>query len=238
MNKNVLITGADRGLGLALSKRFLKEGYEVYAGSYLKDWPELSQLKSSYPDNLYIIPLDISDEQSVHNAFEAIKQRTGKLDILINNAGIYLDSHAGDILGVLDFEAMVRMYEVNTLGPLRVTNSAMPLLLCGERKLIVNISSEAGSVTNCWRKKEYGYAMTKAALNMQCAILQNHVKEYGVKVLAVHPGWVKSYMSGKYNEEAEVEADDSAAGIYKLTMEKAQLEGPMYLDYQGNILPW
>ncbi len=238
MKKHVCITGADRGLGLALVKKFIREGYIVYAGSYLTNWHELPEQKRLYPDQLFILPLDISDGQSVQNAADCIMQHSHELDILINNAGIYLDEHAGSILEDLDFEDMKRMYEVNTLGPLRVTQALIPLLLKGTRKLVVNISSEAGSVGDCWRNKEYGYSMSKAALNMQCAILQNHMKEYGVKVLAVHPGWVRSYMLGKFNEEATVEAEDSAAGIYTLTVEQTELNAPMYLDYQGRVLPW
>ncbi len=238
MKKHVFITGADRGLGLALVKKFIREGYIVYAGSYLTNWHELPEQKRLYPDQLFILPLDISDGQSVQNAADEIIQHSHELDILINNAGIYLDEHAGSILEDLDFEAMKRMYEVNTLGPLRVTQALIPLLLKGTRKLVVNISSEAGSVGDCWRNKEYGYSMSKAALNMQCAILQNHMKEYGVKVLAVHPGWVRSYMLGKFNDEATVEAEDSAEAIYKLTVEQTELNAPMYLDYQGRVLPW
>ncbi len=238
MNNHVFITGGDRGLGLALVKKFIRNGYIVYAGSYLTNWHELPEQKRLYPNQLFILPLDISDDQSVQNAAEDIRQHAQELDILINNAGIYLDEFAGSILKDLNFEDMKRMYDVNALGPLRVTQALMPLLLKGTRKLVVNISSEAGSVGDCWREKEYGYSMSKAALNMQCVILQNHMKAYGVKVLAVHPGWVRSYMLGRFNEEATVEAEDSAEGIYALTVEQTDLNAPMYLDYQGRVLPW
>ncbi len=238
MKGNVFITGADRGLGLALVKQYLSEGYVVYAGSYLSFWHELEQVKNAYADNLTVIPLDVSSDQSALEAKNILLKHTDKLDILINNAGIYLDEHSGNILEKLNFAEMLKMYDVNTLGPLRVTNALVDVILRGEKKLIVNISSEAGSIGQCFRKKEYGYSMTKAALNMQSVILQNHLKEYGVKVLAIHPGWVRSYMLGRFNENATVDAETSALGIYKLTLEKVNMEDPMYMDYEGNNLPW
>lgn len=238
MSSNVFITGADRGLGFALSKKFLREGYTVYAGTYLADWHELPKLKQESPDKLQVINLDISNDKSVLQAAETLAKHTDRLDILINNAGIFLFKYSGNIFEEQNYDDMIRMYNVNALGPMRVTKALLPFILRGGKKIIANISSEAGSVEDCWRVKEYGYSMSKSALNMQCAILQNHMKEYGVKVLALHPGWVRSYMSGVLNTEAEVEADDSAAGLYKVIHENTDINGPMYIDYQGRLLPW
>lgn len=238
MSGNVFISGADRGLGLALSKKFLKEGYTVYAGTYLTQWHELPKLKQEKPETLHIINLDISDEESVKQATMTLGKYTEKLDILINNAGIFSTNKIGNIFEEQDYEDMMKMYNVNALGPLRVTKALLPFILKGDKKMIVNISSEAGSIGDCWRKEEYGYTMSKSALNMQCAILQNHMKEFGVKVLALHPGWVRSYMLGVFNTEATVEADDSALGIYKIIHEHTDIDEPMFMDYQGKKLPW
>jgi NAD(P)-dependent dehydrogenase (short-subunit alcohol dehydrogenase family) len=238
MKGNVFITGADRGLGFALAKKFLKEGYIVYAGSYLTDWHELPGLKQENPDKLHVINLDISDDESVLQAAETLGKHTDKLDILINNAGIFLFKYSGTIFEEQNYDDMIRMYNVNALGPMRVTKALLPFILRGDKKIIACVSSEAGSVGACWRVKDYGYSMSKSALNMQCAILQNHMKEYGVKVLALHPGWVRSYMSGVLNTEAEVEPDDSADGLYKVIHENTDINGPMYIDYQGKLLPW
>jgi len=104
--------------------------------------------------------------------------------------------------------------------------------------MLVNISSEAGSIGDCWRKKEFGYSMSKAALNMQSVILQNHLKEYGVKVLAIHPGYMKSYMLGEKNYDADIEPEAAAENIFKLLEEKKDINTPIFYDYQGNELPW
>lgn len=235
--KTVYITGADRGLGLALTQTFLNEGFKVFAGSYLPNWSELQELKKTAGKQLHVLSLDVTDDNSVQHAAEEIKRVSPQLDVLINNAAIYTEQD-GDVFETLDFNAIRRMYETNTLGPLRVSQSVLPLLMQGENKLLVNISSEAGSITDCKRVKEYGYTMSKAALNMQSVILQNQLKKFGIKVFAIHPGYVKSYMLGRLNKEATVEAKDSATGIVQQLLQRHLLDGPIFIDYQGQILDW
>jgi len=237
MEKTAYVTGCDRGLGLALAKALLAEGYRVFAGSYLSDWPELGELAEREP-RLRIVPLDIGSDKSVQRAAKAVRAETDHLDMLINNAAIYRD-RSEDVFGDLFFDDMLNMYNVNALGALRVTNSVIDLLVKGEGKRLVNISSEAGSIAGNWRKREYGYCMTKAAVNMQSAILQNHLREYGIKVMCFHPGWVRSWMSGKFNDKATVEADDAAKGIIAQVLAPQEITPlPSYTDYTGKPLPW
>jgi NAD(P)-dependent dehydrogenase (short-subunit alcohol dehydrogenase family) len=237
MIKTVYITGCDRGLGLALAQTYVDEGYKVFAGSYMPDWPELQELKKTAGEQLHVLPLDVTDDRSVQQAAEEIKRVSPNLDVLINNAALYTDQD-GDVLEALDFSAIRLMYETNTLGPLRVSQSVLPLLVQGEKKLLVNISSEAGSITDCKREKEYGYTMSKAALNMQSVILQNQLKKFGIKIFAIHPGYVKSYMLGRFNTQAAVEAEDSARGIIQQLLQEHLLDGPIFIDYQGQRIDW
>src|SRR5690554_4030412 len=237
MKKYAYITGADRGLGSALTQLYLEKEYIVFAGQYMPDWHELSDLKDTYQDNLIIVPLDISSDESVNQAATIIKNHTEYLDVLINNAGIGGDRSV-TILDELNFELMTKLYNTNTLGPLRVTHSIIDLLLQGESKKLVNISSEAGSIADNWRDGTFGYCMSKTALNMQSAILQEHMKEFGVKVLAFHPGWLRSYMSNKLNEEATEEPIESARSIIQLIEDNNDIEKHMYMDWTGKELPW
>ena len=237
MEKTVYITGADRGLGFALAQKFLDEGYTVFAGRYFEEWKWLDDLKKEYPERLSIVELDLKKDSTVKKAKAEIEKKTDSLDILVNNAGIFA-SDVGDILGELNFEIMEEMYEVNSLGPLKVTHSVIDLLLAGEEKLLLNISSEAGSIEDCWREKEYGYAMSKSAVNMQSKIIQNHLQEKGLKVFAIHPGYLKTYMLGEKNEEADIEPEESAAEIYKNFVENRDQFDEIYYDYQGQKLPW
>lgn len=237
MNKVAYVTGCDRGLGLALTKVLLAKGYKVFAGSYMPDWPELGELAQKEP-NLNIVHVDVGSDKSTARAAEFIHQQTEHIDILINNAGIMKD-RSDDIFGDLYFEDMMQLYNVNTLGPLRVTRSVIDLLLKGEDKRLVNISSEAGSIADNWRTSLYGYCMSKTALNMQGAILQRHLKEFGIKVLHFHPGWVRSYITGEFDNQADIDAMESAAGIIDQVLQPQQIDNlPSYIDYTGKTLPW
>jgi NAD(P)-dependent dehydrogenase (short-subunit alcohol dehydrogenase family) len=174
---NAYITGTDRGLGLALAETFLKRGYTVYAGCYGIDRSGLERLQSHYGERLEIVPLDVSSDASVQKAAEIISSTTSSLDLLINNAAIIgkKDALVGD---PLDFEDMLNVFNVNALGPLRVAQSVLPLLRAGAMKRIINISSEAGSMAARVRRGQrtrYAYCGSKAALNIQSILLQNHL---------------------------------------------------------------
>ncbi|WP_407270276.1 SDR family NAD(P)-dependent oxidoreductase [Radiobacillus sp. PE A8.2] len=238
MQNTIYITGADRGLGLALSTVFLEADYTVFAGRFMNNWTELDELKQQYGERLHILTLDVTEQQSVDTAAAYIREKNrGQLDILVNNAGLFKD-RSEDIFGELNYEDMMNLINTNTFGPLRVSQSVVPLLLKGRAKMLVNISSEAASLTDCWRKKEYGYAMSKAALNMQLTILQNHLSEFGIKVLAIHPGYVKSYMLGVFNDEATISAMESATNMMKQILKLPTIEEHMFIDYLGNKIDW
>lgn len=237
MEKTAFVTGCDRGLGLALVKVLLDKGYKVFAGSFLPEWTELAKLAEEH-SKLRILTLDIGSDESVAGAAELVKSETDHLDILINNAAIYND-HSGGLFDELNFDAMLNMYNVNTLGMLRVSRSLVDWLLKGEQKRLINISSEAGSIADNWRKSQYDYCMTKAAVNMQGTIMQLHLKKFGVKVMHFHPGFVRSYISGTFNENATVDALDSAKGIIRQVLEPQEInDHPSYTDYEGKALPW
>ena len=155
---NVLVTGADHGLGEAVATLLAGNGHHVFAG-VLNGAP-------GRHGNLW----RLGNDTSVGQMLSEVKQHAGHLDVVINNAALLGNTANGPLDG-LDMEEMARVYNVNTLGALRVSQASLPLLLTGGAKLIVNISSEAGSVGTCWRESWYAYAMSKAALNMQSALL-------------------------------------------------------------------
>jgi NAD(P)-dependent dehydrogenase (short-subunit alcohol dehydrogenase family) len=231
----VLVTGADAGLGLALVKRFLQGEYEVFAGVH-RSATDLDRLTREYPDTLRIIPLNVADTESVCQAAAQVAGQTDVLDIVINNAGLHL-KHSQQPLEQLDFsdQQLQQTMEVNAFGPLRVVQQFLPLLERGRQKLIVNISSEAGSIADCRRENQFAYCMSKAALNMQSKILQNYLKPRGFKVLAVHPGWIRTNMGGPH---APLPPDESAEAIFNLALREWSAEDPMYMDYRGVSLPW
>lgn len=235
MSLYACVTGADRGLGYELVKGLLEEGYTVFAGRYNRQWTLLEELDASCPDRLIIVDLDVSSDESVKAAAVLIRSRADKLEVLVNNSAI-----AGDIKNTifdpLDFDEMLRVINVNGLGATRVTNALISLIATGEKKLVMNISSEAGSIGACYRKSWFAYCTSKAALNMQSAIVHNSLKEIGGQVLLIHPGWMKSWLSGTYHDEAPLTPDIPAKKLIEMIRDPQQYKGeqPTFIDYEGN----
>ena len=233
--KTVLVTGADAGLGLSLVERFLKGGFAVFAGFH-RSMDGLKVLASEYGDALSLIPLNVADLESVRAAARQVSERTSTLDIVINNAGIHLDNSKLPLEQLdLSDQHLQRTMEVNAFGPLRVVQQFLSLMEKGERKLVLNISSEAGSIADCRRENQFVYCMSKAALNMQSKILHNYLKPRGFQVLTVHPGWMRTNMGGP---SAAIDSEESAAGIFDLAAREPKPDDAIYMDYRGEPLPW
>lgn len=239
MKSKAYVTGADRGLGLGFVQSLLEQDYQVYAGSYMPEWIELQELKKRYEDNLVVIPLDVSSDESVNNAAGIIKGHTDYLNVIINNAGIASD-RSGTLLEGQYLDDIRTLFEINTFGPLRVTQSVLQLLLNGSQKTVMNISSLAGSIELLTRKNQIGYTMSKAALNMLSKSMHNNLMEFGVKLLVIHPGWMRSHIFGDIEKmkDAPLEPIESARAIVKLIHSKTEINDDIYMDYQGNPLRW
>jgi NAD(P)-dependent dehydrogenase (short-subunit alcohol dehydrogenase family) len=239
LKQYVCVTGADRGLGLAFTKQFLNKGFNVFAGQYMSSWKELEELQEKFPEQLDIIDLDISSDESVKKAGKYIASITDKIEIVVNNGAI-IGNITDTIFDELDFDQILKVINVTGLGGLRVTNALIPLIMNSETKLVVNISSEAGSIGQCTRKAWYGYMMAKASVNMHAAITQNMIYEQGGQVLNFHPGWVQSYMSGELNTAAAITADESAADLVGLIERRKEFAGPTpaFIDHKGVPQLW
>ena len=238
--KTVFVTGADRGLGLGFVKVLLEKGFTVFAGQYCEDNNDLATLKAQYSNTLSLIPLDISNDESVKAASEKVKSYTESIDLLINNAGILGDVEK-TIMDNLDFEEMLKVINVNTLGPIRVTNALVELVLKSESKIIANISSEAGSIGQNQREGWFGYCMSKAALNMGGALIHKNIIKQGGRVMQIHPGWVKSYMQGHKDQAADFEPEAAAVKILQVIEAQSKLPAedlPIYIDLHGNKQLW
>ncbi|MCB9500813.1 MAG: SDR family NAD(P)-dependent oxidoreductase [Deferribacteres bacterium] len=233
MKQKILITGTNRGLGLALTRIYLSQGHEVFTINR-RQGDVLQSLKNEYTDQLKLYIGDVADEISIENAVRTIEKETDSIDMLINNAAVLFPADNVPIEKV-DFSVYGATYDVNAVGPLRVVKYALPLVRKGMGKRIVNISSEAGSVTDSWRKSEYAYCMSKSALNMASSILQNYVKKDEIKVLAVHPGWFSSDMG---TSAAPITPDESAVKVVRLLEKTFALDGPMYFDLDGKEMQW
>jgi NAD(P)-dependent dehydrogenase (short-subunit alcohol dehydrogenase family) len=213
--KSVLITGANKGIGLATTKELLQNGFYVYLGSrnLQKGLEVVEKLKSSGLHNVEAIPLDVTDDQSVANAFDLISKRTDHLDVLINNAGINGGTPPYTALTATSGQFM-DAFETNVIGVARVTQAFMGLLKKSMQPRIVNVSTSVGSLSlqsdPAWPAYQYAkyavYASSKAALNMYTVHLAFELRETAFKVNAVCPGYTKTDFTGNNGGEVEVAA--------------------------------
>ena len=215
----VLITGASRGLGRALAGLYAAAGLRVIA---------CMRQASAGAD-----VLDVADEGSI----AALGERLGgqPVDIVINNAAIRGDTGGLDTLETDDFLEVMR---INALAPLLVARALRPNLLVGRRKVLVNISSRAGSLAEGTIDDEdgdYAYRCSKAALNMATVKLAQDFRRDGIAVISLHPGWVRTDMGGA---EATIDVAESAAGLKALIDATTLAETGSFRAYDGRTVAW
>lgn len=217
---SILITGANRGIGLEMASRLKSRGDTVIVACRQSS-TELDQL------GLEVIEgIDVGSDDSVTNLAEALKGR--RLDWLVNNAGI-LESTS---LDKLDFAAMERQFRINSIGPLRVTAALRDNLAGGSKVFIV--TSRMGSVEDNSSGGSYGYRMSKAAVNMAGKSLSVDLKEAGIAVFLLHPGWVATDMT----QGTGIPVQESASGLVR-TMDGLDLsQTGTFWHQEGYELPW
>lgn len=188
--KNVVITGADRNIGLELARQFLQRGWRVFAGRYLMELPLLDELKREYPDTLTLVPLDVSKAEAVRAAADEVAEKTDHIDMLIHNAAGFGD-HSGGEKTEIDYTTFAAPYNINCLGAIRLVHSFLPLMQTGMKRLCF-VSSEAGVVSVAHRTEVSSYCMSKTALNMALRLMFNQLQPMGYTFRLYHPGWVRS----------------------------------------------
>lgn len=239
MQQTALVTGADRGLGLALCAGLLQQGWRVFAGQYLPEWPELDALAGQFPGALQVVPLDVSSLASAQAAARAVGTLTDGLDLLVNNAGVNSPTSPREIREPQDYAEMQRLYDTNALGPLRMVEACLPLLDRGALRRLCFVSSEAGSIGGAERTAWYGYCMSKAALNMGTRLLFNLLRPEGYTFRVYHPGWVRSYIGGSKNDAADLEPAEAAVPALRYFLEVRDDEDRLALrDWEGKEWPW
>lgn len=221
MSSIVLITGANRGIGLALARHYHREGWQVI-GVCRAASAELNEVAAQVIEGI-----DITQIDDVSRLVETVGDKP--LDLLINNAGLLHD----EALGSLDFDTIREQMEVNAYGPLRVTEALLGNLARGSK--IANITSRMGSIADNDSGGRYGYRASKAALNAFAKSLAIDLKPKGIAVAQLHPGFVQTRM---VNFGGQISPEEAAAGI-AARIEALSLENSgSFWHSNGEALPW
>ena len=233
--RRVLITGSNRGLGLAFVRQCLVRGDLVFAGCRNpRNAADLSALSIAHPQHLAVLTLDVTDEESIGAAVEATHLHVDGLDLLINNAGTY---PRGETPTTIDATTMLQTFHLNSVAPMIVAQNFLDLLRAGNQPRIANISSKMGSLW--WKEREgggdYSYCSSKAALNMLTRTLAFDLRSEGIIVVALNPGWVRTDMGGS---SADVTPAQSVRGMLDVIERLTEADTSRFFTWEGREHPW
>ena len=221
--KNAVVTGANRGIGLELTRQLLDSGYNVHA-TYRSNKGGLEHIDSN---RLNIYKMDVRDQMQISN----IVQSVDKIDLLINNAGV-ADGRWQSI-SEIDMEHALEVLNVNAVSPVLVTQQSLPKLANGSK--VVMMSSLMGSISDCHSGRSYAYRASKTALNMFSMAMKNELDANGISLLIMHPGWVETDMGGP---NAPLSTEESVSGIMQRIDEQDMSMSGRYVEYDGSPIEW
>lgn len=220
----VLVTGANRGIGLEFVRELAKRGHAVLATA--RDPHDASDLRAAARE---VFPLDQANAKSVD---ALAKQLAGRpIDLLINNAGM---GGGADTIDDVDLDELDLFFRTNAVGPLRVLRALLPNIRAGRGKTVANLSTVMSSIETAGAGY-YGYRASKTALNMLMRLASMDLEKDGVMVVNLHPGWVRTRMGG---ENAAISTKESVEGMLRVIDGLGpSMRGGLY-DYQGKKIPW
>ena len=219
--KTALITGANRGIGLALAQQLSQRGWDIIAVCRTSS-DEIEQIA-----NAVISDIDVTNSSQLNDIKIFLGEQ--KIDLLINNAGLLKDEQ----LGTINYDTMREQFEINTLAPLMVTETLLENLTEGSK--VANITSRMGSIADNDSGGRYGSRASKAALNAVGKSLAEDLRPRGIAVAQLHPGWVKTRMV-EFN--GLISADESAKGLLKIISELTLDNSGSFWHTNGELLPW
>ncbi|MEP5763151.1 MAG: SDR family oxidoreductase [Halieaceae bacterium] len=228
---STLITGANRGLGLELVQQYAAQGWDVIAccrepGTAVA----LNDLASAH-SGIEVHALDVSDAEAVVALAQFLTGRT--IDLLILNAGVLGDDCAS--LGALTQDKLLRVMNINTVAPALMIQAFAEHVAAGDKKLIVGMSSILGSIAGNSDGGLYSYRASKAGLNAVLRSAAMDLRDRGITVLAMHPGWVQTDMGG---EGAQITTEQSVTGMLQVIEGATNSDSGSFVTYDGSGLPW
>ena len=238
---SVLITGANRGLGLEFTRQYLKDGWEVHA--FCRQPDKAAELRAMVADsrgNIHLRQMDIGNKEQIEAAAKELKNLP--IDLLINNAGIadgygrgvYEMKEDPDIQNY-DFTFWEEMMRINTIAPAKIIGTFLENIRAGGQKKIASLSSGLGSITNLAWAGKYGYCASKAGLNMVSKGLAEWLKSENIIVISLSPGWTRTGMGGPH---AINSAEESVSGMRHVISDLTLAETGRFWNFDGEEVPW
>lgn len=231
----ILITGGNRGLGLAYTRQCLEDGDQVYATlRETSDAQNLNLLKQKYPDQLFIYKTNLSSEDDIEILVQSVYRDTNQLDVLINNAGMLTEDNAIESVSLNNLR---NNFAINAAIPVILVQKFLPLLKNSADGKVINISSSFASISlkNEAMPARYGYSMSKAALNMFTRSLAAELKDDGVSVVSIHPGWVRTDLGGP---QARFSPEESARSVLQTIRHLSADQSGQFLTWDGREISW
>lgn len=227
----ILVTGAGRGIGLALAESFAARGDSVIATVRdAKGLDGLARVMADHPDRVEVHRLEVTDPASIAALAERLAGRP--IDVLINNAGTLGPVRQSPL--DMDFDGWLATFRVNTMAPLAVSQALLPNLRLGEHPKILTVSSGMGSMGST-QSDHVAYRSSKAAVNKAMQCLATELRGEGIAVSVCHPGWVKTDMGGA---DADITPEMSAAGISRIVDHMSLSRSPAFHVWDGGFLAW
>jgi len=232
MMKKILVTGANRGLGLGLVKKFLKNNEKVICTTRnISKSKELILCKEKYNDNLEICELDLLDKDSPNILSNFLGDET--IDLFINNAGVI--GHSAQHFKSVSLNHWLDVLKVNLIAPLLITQSIIKNIEKSSERKIYFISSKVGSIEDNKSGGMYIYRSSKTALNQVVKSLSIDLKPLGISVISLHPGWVRTEMGGP---NALISVEESVNGMVDVISNTSIINSGQFINYDGTRLPW
>lgn len=225
--ETIVITGANRGIGLELTKRFTSNGDRVIATC--RD-PDRARDLTSLDGALDVHRVEVTDDKNVAEFRDALGAQC--IDVLINNAGVMGSDH--QTIDSMDYDAWLEAFSVNTMAPFRLITELRDNLKPATRPRAVTLSSQMGSLARK-SKGSHAYRSSKAAVNKVMQVLATELADDGIIVCPVHPGWVRTDMGGA---SADISVEESGAGLFKLVNALTMEQSGRFWTWNGEEHPW
>lgn len=231
--KTTLITGANRGIGLEFCRQYAAAGWRVLGCARDPEKSDaLSALADRYPGQVQVHALDVAHHDGIEQLARTVEGES--IDLLINNAGVYLDSHIGGFAN-MDYETWMRTLLINTMAPLKMSQAFAEQIVRSEGKTIIIIGSKMGSIADNSEGGSYMYRSSKTAVNMVIKTLAIELKAKGVIAAILHPGWVRTEMGGP---NALISTTQSVSGMRQVISRLSLADSGRFFAYDGKSVPW